>query len=167
MKIKDIVKPETLTAIEEINSRYTSLNKALYSSPAMQLMKQLEEQSRLLNKQFQPFSEIAETFRISLAPKIEAFNSLQSSLAPLSKQLLDFSSPLQEALEQIQKQTSPLQEAMRQFHEIQRRIDYSQINEASRDLTVEQARQADPAAGAEDGGGMAVRQVPRTAAAWP
>ncbi len=135
MKIKDIVKPETLSALEEINNRYASLNKALYSSPAVQLMQQLEAQSLSLNKYLQPYADIAQAFRLSIAPKMEAFAALQSSLAPLSKQLLEFRSPLQEALEQIQKQTAPLQEAMKRFQDIQSRIDYSQINEAFRSIT--------------------------------
>ena len=50
MKIKDIVKSRTLSAIEEINNRYASLSKAPYTSAMAQLIKEISDQRTALNK---------------------------------------------------------------------------------------------------------------------
>ena len=52
MDIKDLLEPQAVKALREMNEKMTALSKGITSSPLMEYMRQIEEQKKLFHDQF-------------------------------------------------------------------------------------------------------------------
>lgn len=132
MDIKDLLEPQAVKALREMNEKMTALSKGITSSPLMEYMRQIEEQKKLFHDQF---SGISQALRVNMPSHMRAIEEITRSLTPFVDQITKMHSPYQELMKQIQEQTRPFQEALKQFHDLQDRLNFSEISQAFRGVT--------------------------------
>ncbi|AGH98958.1 hypothetical protein [Micavibrio aeruginosavorus] len=132
MDLKDILEPQGLKAIREMNDKMTALSKGLSLSPVTEYMRQMEEQRKLFHGQF---SGISQALSISMPSHMRAIDEITKGITPFVDQITKMHSPYQELMKQIQEQTRPFQEALKQFHALQDQLNFSEISKAFRGVT--------------------------------
>lgn len=132
MDLKDIVEPSALKSIREMNSQMAALSKGLSLSPVVEYMRQMEEQRKLFHDQF---SGVSQALRMTMPSHMRAIEEITRGLTPFVDQITKMHSPYQELMKQIQGQTRPFQEALKQFHDLQDRLNFSEISQAFRGVT--------------------------------
>lgn len=111
MDIKDLLKPQGVKALREMNQQVTALTKGISSSPLAEYMRQMEEQRKLFSDQF---SGISQGLSLTIPPHMQAIQEIAKGITPFVEQIMRMHSPYRDLMKQIQEQTRPFQDALYQ-----------------------------------------------------